>query len=106
MSAKDDDDRAIDRFVAGAPVDADALAMAITAKATDRAVVVEALLKNLASDEAIVRVRAAERVARMPDVAPAVAARLRELAVNDAHPGAREACAAALRAHREDGQIA
>jgi hypothetical protein len=42
----------------------------------------------------------------MPDVAPAVAARLRELAVNDAHPGAREACAAALRAHREDGQIA
>jgi hypothetical protein len=94
-----DDDRAIDRFVAGAPVDADELATAITAKAVDRAIVVEALLKNLASDEPVVRRRAAERVARLPDLPDQIAARLTEMAVNDGHARAREACAAALVAH-------
>jgi hypothetical protein len=96
-----DDDKAIDRFVAGAPVGADELATAITAKAVDRAIVVEALLKNLASDEPVVRTRAAERVGRLPDLPGQIAGRLGEMAVNDEHPGVREACAAALTAHGE-----
>src|SRR5690348_11454947 len=98
----DDDERAIDRFIAGAPVDADALASAITAKAFDRAVVIESLLQGLAAPEPVVRRRAAERIARMPDVDGRVEVELRRLAEQDDNERVRAACAAALAAHAPD----
>lgn len=94
-----DDRRAIERFVAGLPVDASDLATAITARAVDRTIVIQALLNGLSSPEPVVRLRAAERVAEMPDVAPPVAARLALIAATDEDRRAREASAAALRAH-------
>lgn len=102
----EDDRRAIERFVAGAPVDAATLATAITARAVDREIVVEALLKGLASPEAVVRRRAAERAARLPDLAPRVAARLEVLAVHDEDGRTREASAIALRTHAGDDPAA
>ena len=98
----DDDRRTIDRFVAGLPVDADSLATAITAKAVDRTVVIEALLKGLASSEPVVRRRSAQRIQRIPDLAPRVAARLTVLAGTDEDAEARAASAAALRSHGQD----
>jgi hypothetical protein len=97
--SEDEDRRAIDRLVAGLPVEPDALATAITGKAVDRTVVVEALLKGLDDPEAVVRRRTARRVGRMADVAPRLAARLTVLAGSDEDDRSREASAAALRAH-------
>lgn len=94
-----EDRKAIDRFVAGLPVDADALATAIAGKALDRAVVIEALAKGLADEAAVVRRRTALRIGRMPELAPRLAARLTVLAGSDDDVRAREAGAAALRAH-------
>lgn len=85
--------------MAGLPVDEDALAKAVTAKALDRTIVIEALLQGLDSPEPVVRRRAAERVTRMPYAAPQVAARLNYLAIEDADAGVRNASAEALRAH-------
>lgn len=95
----EDDRRALDRFVAGLPVDPDALAIAITAKAVDRTIVVDALLKGLADPTAAVRRRTALRIGRMPEADPRLAARLGVLADADDDPGTREASAASLRAH-------
>jgi hypothetical protein len=95
----DDDKRALERFVAGLDVDDDALATAITARAVDRTIVVEALLTALTSPHAAVRRRAAERIARMRDVAPRLAAELTLLAATDPDERAREAGAVALQAH-------
>ena len=64
MSSQDDI-RAIDRFVAGLPVDHEELATALAARAIDRAIVVDAMLFALESDEDAVRLRAAKRSARM-----------------------------------------
>lgn len=98
MSAGDER-RAIDRLVAGLPVDADELATAITSSAMQRTVVVNAVLRGLESDEPTVRLRAATRVGRMPDLAPRLAGPLRMVALEDADPRVREAAAEALRTH-------
>lgn len=97
----DDDDRAINRFVAGLPVDEDALDGAISAHAVDRMIIVEALVGALDSMEATARLRAAERIARMPDIARPVAGALTRLVVADADLDVRAAAAAALRTHGE-----
>ena len=95
------DRRALDRFVAGLDVDEDALATAIVGKAVDRTVVVEALLKALASPQPALAVLGAQRIARMPDVAKPVAAQLTLIAAgeDEGDERVRTACAAALRAH-------
>lgn len=98
---RDDDDRSIDRFVAGLPVDEDALADAITARGIERTIVVEALVGALESTEATARLRAAERVARMEDVAEPVARALTRIAGGDVDLDVRAAAAAALRTHGE-----
>ena len=95
-----DDKRALERFVAGLEVEEDALAAAVTARAVDRTIVVEALLTALSSPEAAVRRRAALRVARMADIVPRIVAELTRIAAADPDERAREAGAAALRAHR------
>jgi hypothetical protein len=98
MSA-DEDRRAQQRFVAGLPVAPDALATAIAARALDRAVINEALLRNLGSDDALVRRRTAERVARMAGLGDSVAGRLAILAETDPDERTRVAASEALRAH-------
>ena len=98
--SRDEERRALERFVAGLPVDADALATAITTKAVDRAIVVEALLNGLAHPEPAVRRRAARRIASMRDLDERVAARLAVLVETDEDERSREAIAAALRKHR------
>ena len=95
----EDDRAAIERFVAGAPVEADALAAAITAKAVDRTVVVEALLKGLGDPDPVIRLRTAFRIARMPEVDLRVTATLTLTAASDADAGCRDAASAALRRH-------
>lgn len=95
----DEDRRAIDRFIAGAPVRSDALANAIAAKAVDRSIVVEALLEGLHDAEPVVRRRTALRIGRMPEADARLAARLTVLAGSDDDAACREASAAALRAH-------
>jgi transposase InsO family protein len=94
----DEDRRALQRFVAGLEVEADALATAIAAEAMDRAIVDEALLRGLSSDDAVVRRRTARRIARMTDVGDAVAGRLAIIAETDADERTRETAAAALQA--------
>lgn len=94
-----EDRRSLERFVAGLDVDEDALAAAVTARAVDRTIVVEALLAALASPLASVRRRAAQRVARMDDVAPRIAAELTLIAGADPDERVREAGVTALRAH-------
>lgn len=94
-----EDKRALERFVAGLEVEEHALAAAVTARAMDRTIVVEALLAALSSPQASERRRAAERVARMADVAPRIVAELTLIAGADSDERAREAGAAALRAH-------
>ena len=103
-----DDKRALERFIAGLEVEEDALAAAVTARAVDRTIVVEALLTALSGPEAAVRRRAALRVARMADVAPRIVAELTLIAAADPDERARAAGAAALRAHglREPGAAA
>src|SRR5690349_12283817 len=98
MSA-DDDRRALQRFVAGVDVEADALATAITAQALDHVIVDEALLHGLSSADAVVRRRTARRITRMVDVGDAVAERLAILAGTDPDEPTREGATAALRAH-------
>lgn len=96
-----DDKRALERYVAGLDVDADTLATAMTARAIDRTLVVEALLGALASPQVAVRRRAAQRIARMDELAPRIAAELRLVAATDADERVREACDAALLTHGE-----
>ena len=97
--SSEEDRGAIDRFVAGAAVDANALAAAITANAVDRTVVVEALLKGLEDPEPLVRRRTALRIAGMPEIDNRLAARLAVTALSDDDDGCRHGAAAALRSH-------
>jgi hypothetical protein len=62
-------------------------------------VVVEALLGALASPQAVVRRRAAQRIARMDELAPRVCAELTLVAGTDPDDRVRDACEAALLAH-------
>lgn len=94
-----DDRRAIERFLAGLPVDEDELAQAIAAQAIDRTIVAESLVRGLEHPEAVVRLRTAQRVARMDDVSPAVMARLVVIAETDVDLRVRAAGAEALRVH-------
>jgi hypothetical protein len=95
----DDDKRAVERFIAGLAADERALAAAISARAVDRAIVVEALLGALGCPVAATRLSAAQRVARMACIAPPVTARLASIAVEDGDGTVRAACAAALHDH-------
>lgn len=99
--SSDDVDRTFDRFVAGIRVGEADLAAAAAAAAIDRTVVAESLVRALQHPEAVVRLRTAERIGRMADVAPAVLARLRLVATSDVDLRARAAGEAALHAHRE-----
>lgn len=98
MSSQDDR-HALQRFVAGLDVEPDVLATAVAAEAIDQVVVEEALLRALTADEASARVRAARRLARIPEVSQRVLAQLRLIATADEDPRAREQAAAALTAH-------
>jgi hypothetical protein len=97
--SSEEDRKALQRFVAGAPVEADALAQAITARAVDRAVVVEALMKGLDAPEAATRRRVAQRIARMSGLDERVGARLGVLAGTDDDERVRAAASATLQAH-------
>jgi hypothetical protein len=96
----EDDRRALEAYVAGVPVDPAVLARAVTARAIDRTIVVEALLRGLHRDEPLLRRRMATRIARMPHLDERVAARLKVLAGLDDDLEVREAAAEALRRHR------
>lgn len=98
MSAADDK-RAIERLVAGLSTPMKDVAEAVTSTAIDRTIANDSLLRGLADEEAVVRMRSALRAQRMDGLAPAVEARLRVLATDDVDLRARRACAAALRAH-------
>lgn len=96
---EDEDRRALERYVAGLPADPEALAHAVTARALERAVVVEALLEGLRSEDAGRRLRTAHRLLRMRDLDPALSARLGVLVDQDADARVRAQSAEALRAH-------
>lgn len=100
------DRHALQRFVAGLDVDADALATAITARALDATIVDEALLRTLADPETVVRRRAARRIARMDSLAPEVAAVLRQLAATDPDADTRASAEAALASHAPPPAVA
>ena len=94
-----DADRQVARFVAGLPVDAEALAAALAARSLDRVVVSEALLAGLAGPAARMRLATARRSARMAWLTPRVAALLARMAVEDDDEDVQDACRAALRTH-------
>jgi hypothetical protein len=76
-----------------------ALAAAIAAGALDHAVVVRALLDLLDRPQATLRLRSAERIARMAGVAAPVVDALARSAAGDVDLRVRAAAARALRAH-------
>jgi HEAT repeat protein len=91
--------RAIDRLIAGLEVDTDDLATAIASRAMERSAVVDAVVRALDSGEPTVRLRAVERIGRMPDLAPRLEAALRRVALDDEDARVRAAGALALRRH-------
>ncbi len=91
--------RALEREVAGLPVEADALADALMQRAFDRTVVVEALLLGLNDPDPATRRAIARRAARLEGLDPRVQARLTVLTDQDDDRHVREAAAATLRAH-------
>lgn len=101
MSSRDDE-RALQRYVAGLDVDEDRLAPAVTARAVERSIVAEALIDALAAAEATVRLRAAERAARMAEPVPRVVAALTLTAGTDVDRRVRAAAEHALRTHGLD----
>ena len=94
-----DQDGPVPRPGAGPPGDADAPPEAITVRSIDRAIVVDALLRVLASPEATARLRAAQRVTRMADIAPSLVDELTRMAADDVDLDVRAAAGFALRAH-------
>jgi hypothetical protein len=97
--SQDDDRRALERYVAGLPADPEALAHAVTERAVHRTLIVEALLKGLASADADRRLRTAERIAELHDLDPRLRARLGVLVDQDADARVAAASSATLRAH-------
>jgi hypothetical protein len=97
--SSDDERHALDRFVAGLPVDGDALARAVTARAAERTIVIDALLKALIAPEPVVRHRVARRAARMAELDPRLRDALTVAAAQDADDLVRAACAETLRGH-------
>lgn len=97
--SSEEDRRALERFVAGLPVEADALAHGITARAVERSIVVEAVVNGLSDADPVARRRLAQRTARMPELDPRIASRLAVLAGVDDDEQVREASAEALRVH-------
>jgi hypothetical protein len=94
-----DRDRALDRFVAGLPVGEAELAEAVAARAVDATIVVNALLRGLNDEAAIVRLRSSRRVAKMAELPPRLAVELRRLAAADTDRRVRAAAETALVAH-------
>lgn len=95
----DEDDRILQRFVAGLPVAEDELARAVAMRATERSIVVDALLRGLEDDEPAARLRIAERAGELTALAPEIAAALVRQAAIDDDARVRAACADALHAH-------
>lgn len=94
-----DDERALQRYVAGLDVDEDDLVPAVTARAVDRSIVADALIDALSAPESTVRLRAAERAARMAEPVPRVVAALTLAASTDVDLRVRAAAEHALRTH-------
>jgi hypothetical protein len=101
-----EDRAALRRYVAGLDVEPDALATAITADAVDHAAVEDALLLALGAAEPVARLRAARRIARLPELPPRVLARLRVLIEHDGDPRVSAAAATALAAHEDEPAVA
>ena len=103
-----DDDRVLQRYVAGLPVDEAALAAAVTGRAVEATIVTEAMLAALESPESTVRLRAAERAARMAVLAPRISRALARAVTGDVDLRVRAAAADALRGHALDvpGEVA
>jgi hypothetical protein len=97
--SSDEDRQALERFVAGLPVDPDVLARAVTARAAERTVVIDALLRALAAPEPVARHRVARRAARMAELDPRLAHALTGVAAADPDARVRAACVEALREH-------
>lgn len=95
-----DRDRTIERYVAGLPVGEDDLVVAVTARAIDATIVVEALLRGLDHGSPVIRARAAKRVGRMADIPQRLSARLQQVEASDADHRVRESAEVALLAHR------
>jgi hypothetical protein len=97
--SEDDDRRALERYVAGLPVDPDALAHAVAARAVERAIVVEALEKGLAAPDPATRLSIALRLRGMHELDPALAARLAVMTDQDDDERVRSAATETLREH-------
>ena len=95
----DDEDRALQRYVAGLPVDEATLTAAVTGRAVESTIVTEAMLAALESAEATARLRAAERAARMAVLAPRIARELTRAVTADVDLRVRAAAADALAGH-------
>jgi hypothetical protein len=95
-----DDDRTIERFIAGVRVDEADLAAAAARRAVDRTIVVDALVRALEHPEAAVRLLTAQRLARMTNVGDVLVGRLTYAAGGDPDLRVRAAARAALRIHR------
>ena len=95
-----DDERTIERFIAGVRVDEADLAAAAARRAIDRTIVVEALVRALEHPEAAVRLLTAQRLARMTNVGDELVGRLTHAAGSDPDLRVRAAADAALRVHR------
>jgi hypothetical protein len=89
--------RAIDRFVAGLDFDDADVAAAVAARAIDRATAMRSVMRGLRHPEGVVRIRAADRVARMEAFTPAVIVTLTLIGDADLDQRARAAAARALR---------
>ena len=95
-----DDERTIERFIAGVRVDEADLAAAAARRAIDRTIVVEALVRALEHPEAAVRLLTAQRLARMRNIGDELVGRLTYAAGSDPDLRVRAAADAALRVHR------
>lgn len=101
--SSEDDERTIERFIAGVRVDETDLAAAAAGRAVDRTIVVEALVRGLVHPEAAIRLLTAQRLARMANIGEVLVGRLTYAAGSDPDLRVRAAADAALRVHRVTG---